>query len=106
MPTFLWQASNQNIYPYIKEKIKRFLRFIDDLFMIWTGTEEQRLRFINELKQKHKTMKFEFKYSKPKIEFLDALVYKDINNKLQITLCKKPTDRQSYLHAKSEQKKA
>ena len=74
--------------------------------MIWTGTEEERLRFINELKQKHKTMKFEFKYSKPKIEFLDVLVYKDINNKLQITLCKKPTDRQSYLHAKSEQKKA
>ena len=106
MPTFLWQASNQNIYPYIKEKIKRFLRFIDDLFMIWTGTEEERLRFINELKQKHKTMKLEFKYSKPKIEFLDVLMYKDINNKLQITLCKKPTDRQSYLHAKSEQKKA
>ena len=29
-------------------------------------------------------------------------MYKDINGKLQITLYKKPTDRQSYLHANSE----
>ena len=29
-------------------------------------------------------------------------MYKDINNKLQTTLYKKPTDRQSYLHANLE----
>ena len=29
-------------------------------------------------------------------------MYKDINNKLQTTLYKKPTDHQSYLHANSE----
>ena len=28
------------IYPYIKVKTKMFLRFIDDLFMIWTGSEQ------------------------------------------------------------------
>ena len=44
-----------------------FLRFIDDLFMIWVGTEEELLEFINELNQKHKTIKFDFKYSKTKI---------------------------------------
>ena len=37
-------------------------------------------------------IKFDFKYSKTKIELLDVLVYKDINNKLQITFYKKPTD--------------
>ena len=63
--------------------------------MIRIGTEEELLKFINELNQKHKTIKFDFKYSKTKIEFLDVLVYKDINNKLQTTLYKKPTDRQS-----------
>ena len=47
--------------------------FIDDLFMIQTGTEEQ-LKFINKLNQKHKTTKFDFKYSKTKIEFVDILV--------------------------------
>ena len=76
------------------------LRFIDDLFMIQAGTEE-RLKFIDELNQKQKSIKFDFKYSKTKIQFLDALVYRDINNKLQTTLYKKLTDRQSYLHANS-----
>ena len=32
---------------------------------------------------------------------LIVLVYKDEQQKLQITLCKKNTDKQSYLHAKS-----
>ena len=31
-----------------------------------------------------------------------VLVYQDIDNKLQTTLSKKPTDSQSYLHANSE----
>ena len=54
------------------------------------------MKFINELNQKHKAIKL------TKIEFLDVLVYKDINDKLQTTLYKKPTDRESYLHANSE----
>ena len=70
--------------------------------MIWTDTGEELLKFINELNQKHKTIKLDFKYSKTKIELLDVLVYKDIHNKLQTTLYKKPTDRQSYLHADLE----
>ena len=29
------------IYPYIKDKTKTLLRFIDGLFMIWTGSEQE-----------------------------------------------------------------
>ena len=54
---------------------------------------------INELNQKHKAVKFNLKYSETKIDFLDVLVYK---NKLQTTLYKNPTDRQSYLYANWE----
>ena len=39
---------------------------------------------------------------KSEIEFLDVLVYKDEQHRLQTTLFKKKTDRQSYLHAKSD----
>ena len=80
------------IYLHLKEKGTTFLRFIDGLFMIWTGTEEGLLKFINELNQKRKIIKFDFNYSKTKLEFLNVLVYKDINNKFQTTLYKKPTD--------------
>ena len=98
--------------PIFLKKVITFLRFIDDLFMIWTATEEELLiwtateeellKFINKINQKYKTIKFDFKYSKAKIEFLDVLVYKDINNKLRITLYIKPTDHQSHLHVDLE----
>ena len=76
------------IYLYLKKKVATFLRFTDDLFMIWTDTEEGLSKFINELKQKHKIINFDFNCSKTKIEFLNVLVYKDINNKHQTTLYK------------------
>ena len=38
-------------------------------------------------------------FPKKKIEFLDILVYKDHNNRLQTILYKKPTEHQNYLHA-------
>ena len=74
------------IYPYIKDKAKMFLRFIDDLFMIWTGSEQELLDFMNDLNKRHSSIKFEFKYSQTKTEFLDVLVYKDHNNMLQTTV--------------------
>ena len=46
-------------------------------------------------------MKFDFKFSKESLEFLDTLVYMDSKNRLQTTLYKKPIDYQNYLHAKS-----
>ena len=53
------------------------------------------------MNKKRHSIKFDFRFSKEKIEFLDTLVYKDHYNRLQTTLFKKPTDRQNYLHAKS-----
>ena len=82
-----------------------FLRFIDDTFMIWTGSEEKLLDFISNWNKKHPSIKFEFKNSQTKIEFLDVLVYKDHNNMLQITIYRKQTDRQNYLEARSEHPK-
>ena len=46
-------------------------------------------------------MKFDFKFSKEKIDFLDTLVYKNHNNRLQTIINKKSTDRQNYFHANS-----
>ena len=94
------------IHSYIKDKTKMFLRFIDDLFMIWTGSEHELLDFMSDLNKKHSSIKFEFKYSQTKIEFLDVLVYKDHNNMLQATIYRKQSDRQNYLDARSEHPKS
>ena len=67
--------------------------------MIWTGTEQELLIFLENLNSKHKTIKFEHNISHSKISLLDTLIHKDKNNTLQTTLYRKPTDQQSYLHA-------
>ena len=51
------------ICPDIKDKTKTFFMFIDDLFMIWTGSEQELLDFMSELNKKHPLIKCEFKYS-------------------------------------------
>ena len=56
---FVASFESKYIYTYIKEKIITFLPFIDDLFMIWTGRQEELLRFINKVNQKkteHQTL--------------------------------------------------
>ena len=80
-------------YPYVKTKVDLYLRY---------GTEEELKKFFNEINKKHPSIKFDQKYSKSKIEFLDDLVYKDEQQKLQTILFKKITGKQSYLHAKSD----
>ena len=74
--------------------------------MIWTGSEQELLDFMSNLKKKHSSIKFEFKYSHTKIESLDVSVYKDHNNMLQTLINRKQTDRQNYLDAQSEHPKS
>ena len=69
--------------------------------MVWIKSESELRHFMNKINQKHQSIKFDFKFSKESIEFLDTLVYIDSKNRLQTTLYKKPTDCQNYLHAKS-----
>ena len=83
-----------------------FLRFINDLFMIWTGSEQDLLDFMNDLNKKHPLIKFEFKYSQTKIKFPNVLVYKDQNNMLQTTIQRKQTEQQNHLDAQSEHSKS
>ena len=103
---FMAQFEKQHIYPYIKNKSILYLRYIDETFMIWTGTNQELLIFLENLNSKHKTIKFEHNISHSKISLLDTLIHKDKNNTLQTTLYRKPTDQQSYLHAHSDHPKS
>ena len=46
--TFMANFELKYIYPYIKDEIKMFLRFIDDPFMIWTGSEQELLDIMSD----------------------------------------------------------
>ena len=78
-----------------------YLRYIDDLFLIWTGTKEQFKDFITNLNNQHSSIKFSFEISDISIDFLDTTVYIK-NRRLHTTIFTKPTDKQNYLHYNSE----
>ena len=97
---FMAYFEEKFIHPLIRNAPTLYLRYIDDIILIWTKSENELLTFFEKLTQQHPSMKFEMKYSKHKIEFLNTLIYNNKNNNIQTTLCKKPTDRQNYIHSK------
>ena len=50
---FMDQFAKQHIYPYIKNKSILYLRYIDDIFMIWTWTKQELLICLEKLNSKH-----------------------------------------------------
>ena len=90
---FMAKFEAKHIYPYIKEKSLLYLRYIDDIFIMWKGTKAELMTFIKQLNEKHETIKFHFRISPRKIASFDAMLYKDENSNIQTTLYRKPTDQ-------------
>ena len=81
-------------------KPSAWLRYIDDIFLLWEHGEEELIKFIDYLNAIHPTIKFTFSYSRTSIDFLDVRVSKD-GTGLKTDLFIKPTDTHQYLHHKS-----
>ena len=75
-----------------------FKRFIDDIFFIWPGTEEELKQFLTHMNSAHNHIKFTSTYDvqTKSIPFLDMWVTLK-NGKFVTDLFKKPTARCQYL---------
>ena len=102
---FMRHFEEKFIYPFIQNLHSLYLRYIDDIFMIWTGTKLQFEQFMMHLNQQHPSIKFTYKISNEAVEFLDTTVNIDKNNQLQTKLDRKPRDCQNYLHRTSHHPK-
>ena len=69
-----------------------WLRFIDDIFMIWTHGRDELQRFINYLNNIHPKIKFTSDISDTHVNFLDTTVRIDSDRFIYTTLYEKPTD--------------
>ena len=58
------------------ENIFLWKRFIDDIFMVWLGTEEELKSYLSTINTIRATIKFTCEYSKNSTTFLDVTVYK------------------------------
>ena len=84
----------QQLQPFI------WLRYVDDIFFIWTHGEEQLKLFLKDLNEFHPDLKFTYETSQNSANFLDINVsLKDgaIFTDLHI----RPTDGHQFLHYKS-----
>lgn len=82
-----------------------YVRFLDDIFIIWTHSREQFDDFFQTLNEHHPSIKLKATISENSIDFLDATVFKGPNfqntGKLDIKVYFKPTDTHQLLHKKS-----
>ena len=103
---FMGKFEEDNIYPLLKDNIVCYFRFIDDIFFIWTGSEQHLHDVIANVNQVHNSIKFDYKFSYNEIDFLDTTV--TINNDLTIStkLYVKATDRNAYLQYNSYHSKS
>ena len=88
-----------------RDKIKLWVRYIDDIFVAWNGTDADFQAFLQRCNEAHPTMKFTGDCSSDEVHFLDTAIYKGTNFQTRPTLdiktYTKPTNKQAYLHGSS-----
>ena len=69
-----------------------WLRFLDDIFMVWNHKEQEFHEFISKINKFHDTIKFTFNYSNKEATFLDVNIKMKENGKLDTSITEKATN--------------
>ena len=87
------------------EHINIWKRYIDDIFLVWTNTQEKLEEYKKNINSIHPTIKFTYESSNKELTFLDITVYKGErfkrDNILDIKTHIKQTNKQLYVHSDS-----
>ena len=75
-----------------------WVRFIDDIFLIWKGDESSLTTFIKYLNGLVPSIRFTHEISYKSVNFLDTKVIKDVQGNTSTDIFQKPTDTHPYLH--------
>ena len=67
---FMGRFEETYIIPKIRNSIMLYVRYIDDIFLVWKGTEEELVKFLKEINEVHPTIKFDHVFSKKNANFL------------------------------------
>ena len=75
-----------------------WVRFIDDIFLIWKGNNNSLTTFIEHLNGVVPSIKFTHEISCISVNFLDTKIIKDARGNISTDVYQKPTDTHPYLH--------
>lgn len=84
----------------MSENVSLYVRYIDDIFILWQGSEESAKCFADQINDNSLILKFTCTTSKEAIKFLDFELFVE-NNKIQSRTYRKPTSGNAILHASS-----
>ena len=83
----------------------KWMRFIDDILMVWTGSATELVSFRDHLNSQMSSIKFSMEASTDSVTFLDLKIYKGSNfwnhGRLDTSLYIKDTNPQCFLHYSS-----
>ncbi len=87
---------NKYVYSYHLQPLI-WLRFIDNIFLVWSHSKEELDLFIQHLNESHPTFKFTANIHHQSMDFLGTTVKVDMDGSLYTTIFTKPTDTHTYL---------
>ena len=83
-------------------KPKCWLRYVDDVFAVWSHGEVKLCEFLEHINSIHPKIQFTMEMEENgKLPFLDVLLIKKPNDSIGHTVYRKPTHTNRYLHADS-----
>ena len=65
-------------HPLIKQKVRRCLRYVDDIFFTWTVSGNELQQFMIKINEVHSSIRYNFNYWKTQIPFLDIPIKKHL----------------------------
>lgn len=86
----------ENIFNKARPEIGFYRRYIDDIILIWKGTETALKTFINNLNHNKYGLSFTGNWNPTEIDFLDLTIFKS-DGKLHTKTFFKKTDRNGYI---------
>lgn len=93
------------VFPKCKKKPLMYFRYLDDIFGIWTHSENDFTEFVQTLNKHHASIQLDPVLHDFEVHFLDVTVYKGRNfldtRKLDTKVFFKPTDTHALLHKRS-----
>ncbi|XP_043921643.1 CD109 antigen-like [Protopterus annectens] len=90
---------NSMFYQYITD----YYRFLDDIFILWDGPEQEIINFMNYINNTTEFLKFTSEQDAEEIHYLDVKLKKDhVNRKYKSRIYRKDCHSNSYLHFLSD----
>ena len=89
----------QNRVVQLRNYVIIWVRFIDDIFLIWKGDIDSLTEFIDHpVNNAAPSIKFTHEICTNSVNFLDTTVLKDRQGNISTDVYQKPTDTHPYLH--------